>query len=169
MRKAADWTIKPGGEAPADSSMRVCFPPCRPTANISGTASTTSSATISGIFAACSARPTPPAHSASRREADIGSGSQRYRTAIKLALKRFDVVYFPPSWEKEGNAWGKPKRFRRGPLFAPDDPRVVALIPRASPTACRRLRRRHDSLEVRDQGSSRRILAQYGRRTPPWP
>lgn len=57
-----------------------------------------------------------------RHEADL------YRQAIDAAWKRTGVAYFPPSWEKRGTHWGNTETLWPTPIFAVDDPRVVALL-----------------------------------------
>jgi len=57
-----------------------------------------------------------------RREADD------YRKAIDAAWKRTGLPHFPPSWEKVGTHWGNTETLWPTELFAPDDPRVTALI-----------------------------------------
>jgi len=57
-----------------------------------------------------------------RREADD------YRKAIDAALQRTGLPHFPPSWEKVGTHWGNTETLWPTELFAPDDPRVTALI-----------------------------------------
>jgi hypothetical protein len=59
------------------------------------------------------------------READL------YRAAIDAACQRVGLAHFPPSWEKDGTHWGNTETLWPTPLFAADDPRVVALIKHA--------------------------------------
>lgn len=51
-----------------------------------------------------------------------------YRQAIGSALERTGLAYFPPSWEKAGTHWGNTETLWPTELFAPDDPRVTALV-----------------------------------------
>ncbi len=51
-----------------------------------------------------------------------------YRAAIDAAWKRTGVPHFPPSWEKAGTHWGNTETLWPTEIFAPDDPRVGALI-----------------------------------------
>jgi hypothetical protein len=51
-----------------------------------------------------------------------------YRRAIEAAWKRTGLPHFPPSWEKAGTHWGNTETLWPTPLFAADDPRVVATI-----------------------------------------
>ncbi len=54
--------------------------------------------------------------------------AQAYRQAIDAAWKRTGLAYFPPSWEKVGTPWGNTETLWPTELFAPDDPRVGALL-----------------------------------------
>lgn len=51
-----------------------------------------------------------------------------YRGAIDAAMKRTGLAHFPPSWEKDGTHWGNTETLWPTRLFAPDDPRVGALL-----------------------------------------
>lgn len=51
-----------------------------------------------------------------------------YRAAIDAAWKRTGLRHFPPSWEKEGTHWGNTEVLWPTELFAPEDPRVRALL-----------------------------------------
>jgi hypothetical protein len=51
-----------------------------------------------------------------------------YRRAIDAAWKRTGLAHFPPSWEQAGTHWGDTETLWPTELFAPDDPRVSALL-----------------------------------------
>jgi len=57
-----------------------------------------------------------------RREAED------YRRALDAAGQRTGLAHFPPSWEKVGTHWGNTETLWPTELFAPDDPRVTALL-----------------------------------------
>jgi len=62
-------------------------------------------------------------------EADrLENEANSYLAAINAAWKRTGLPHFPPSWEKVGTHWGNTETLWPTPLFAPDDPRVSALI-----------------------------------------
>ena len=65
-------------------------------------------------------------------EADAMLAEARaYRAAIDAAHKRTGLPHFPPSWETDGTHWGNTETLWPTELFAPDDPRVAALIDHA--------------------------------------
>jgi hypothetical protein len=51
-----------------------------------------------------------------------------YRRAIDAAWQKCGLAWFPPSWEREGTPWGNTETLWPTELFAPDDPRVGALL-----------------------------------------
>ena len=68
--------------------------------------------------------------------AELQKESVDYRQAIETAWTRLGVPHFPPAWEKElldltknpGTHWGNTETLWPTELFAPNDPRVTALI-----------------------------------------
>ncbi|MEW6742515.1 MAG: hypothetical protein AB1486_07135 [Planctomycetota bacterium] len=62
---------------------------------------------------------------------DLLREARDYRHAIDSAWERAGLAHFPPSWEGAGTHWGNTETLWPTPIFAPEDPRVTALIDHA--------------------------------------
>jgi len=129
MRRAVDWTIKARREAPAGSPFAGVLPAAVADGeylwdgkhhivgydfwNLRGMLCTADAARILG-------------KTAEARE--LLAEAERYRADIDTAWKRTGLPHFPPSWEKAGTHWGNTETLWPTELFAPDDPRVTALL-----------------------------------------
>ena len=129
MRKAADWTIDARREAPPNSPYAGLLPAAVADGeflwegqnhivgydfwNLRGLLCTADAARALGKTA----------------EADkLLREAESYRQAIDTAWRRLGLTFFPPSWEKVGTHWSNTETLWPTPIFAPDDPRVAALI-----------------------------------------
>jgi hypothetical protein len=129
MRKSVEWTMKARRQAPADSP----FAGLLPAAPADGEYLWDGKHHILGydfwnlrgvLLTADAARTLGKSTEAEELLREANS----YREAIDAAWKRLGVPHFPPSWEKEGTHWGNTETLWPTPIFAPDDPRVAALI-----------------------------------------
>ena len=130
MRKAVEWAMKPAAKRrPIRPWPASCRPP-RPTANFSGTASTTSSATTCGTSADAlhapsgQGAPSPGSGRLGRRSASYRRTSRRPGAAPAWPTSR-------QVGRRTGTHWGNTETLWPVALFAADDPRVVATIEHA--------------------------------------
>ncbi len=129
MRRAAEWIVQARRQAPADSP----FSGLLPAAPADGEYLWDGKHHIVGydlwnlrglICTADAARVLGRNDEASRLDEEVAA----YRAAIDAACQRLGLAHLPPSWEKEGTHWGNTETLWPVPVFAPDDPRVVATI-----------------------------------------
>jgi hypothetical protein len=132
MRRAADWTMRARRQAPAGSP----FFGVLPTAPADGEYLWDGEHHIVGYDLwnlrglLCTAE---AAHALGRIEEanELLQEAKLYRDSIDTIWKQTGLAYFPPSWEKAGTHWGNTETLWPTELFAPDDPRVAALITEA--------------------------------------
>jgi hypothetical protein len=129
MRKAVEWTKKARRQAPHDSA----FAGVLPAAVADGESLWGGKHHIVGydfwnlrgmLLTADAARTLGEKADAD----DFLREAEDYRKAIDAAHKRTGLPHFPPSWEKEGTHWGDTETLWPTEIFAPDDPRVTALL-----------------------------------------
>jgi len=129
MRHAVEWTIQARRQAPADSP----FFGLLPNSVADGEFLWDGKHHIVGydfwnlrgvLCAADAARELGELADAQRFQQEADD----YRRAIDAAWQRTGLAWFPPSWEKAGTHWGDTELLWPTPLFAPDDPRVTALL-----------------------------------------
>jgi len=129
MRRAVDWMIEARRQAPADSPFAGVLPSAPADGeylwdgkhhilgydfwNLRGLLCTADAARVLG----------------KTDEADeLLDEAELYRADIDAAWKRTGLAHFPPSWEKDGTHWGNTETLWPTEIFAPEDPRVAALI-----------------------------------------
>jgi len=135
MRRAVDWMMEARRRAPADSP----FAGVLPNAPADGEYLWDGKHHILGYDfwnlrgLLCTADAARVLAKADEAEALLQE-AELYRQAIDAAWKRTGLAHFPPSWEKEGTHWGNTETLWPTEIFAPDDPRVTALIQHARAT-----------------------------------
>jgi len=135
MRRAVDWMIRARRRAPDDSP----FAGVLPAAPADGEYLWDGKHHIVGydlwnlrglLCTADAARALGKTDEAS----ELLEEAKLYRAAIDAAWEKTGLVYFPPSWEKEGTHWGNTETLWPTELFRRDDPRVTATIDHARNT-----------------------------------
>ena len=129
MRRAADWTIKARREA----ASAAAFAGLLPNAPADGENLWDGKYHIVGydFWNLRGLQCTEEAAGVLGRQAEADELAQEvtaYRQAIQAAWQRTGLAYFPPAWEKAGTHWGNTETLWPTRIFAPDDPRVAALI-----------------------------------------
>ncbi len=129
MRRAVDWAMKARREAPADSP----FAGVLPVAPADGESLWDAKHHIVGYdvwnlrglwCTADAARALGKTDEAKELSGEL----KLYRADFDAAWRRTGLEHFPPSWEKAGTHWGNTETLWPTEVFAPDDPRVAALI-----------------------------------------
>jgi hypothetical protein len=129
MLRAADWTMRARREAPSDSA----FAGVLPNAVADGEFLWDGKYHIVGydfwnlrgvLCVADAARELGEQTDAQKFQQE----AEDYRLGIDAAWKKTGLAWFPPSWEKAGTHWGNTEVLWPTELFAPDDPRVSALL-----------------------------------------
>jgi len=132
MRRAADWISQARREAPADSP----FTGLLPAAPADGEFLWDGKHHILGydfwnlrglLCVADAAEQLGRADEAQQ----LRDEAAEFRAAIDAACRRSGLPHFPPSWEQAGTHWGNTETLWPTPIFAADDPRVVATIDHA--------------------------------------
>jgi hypothetical protein len=129
MRRAAEWTMQARHQAPSDSP----FAGLLPNSLADGEYLWDGKHHIVGydfwnlrglLCVAEAARALGETSDAQRFQTEADA----YRAAIDAAWKRTSLAFFPPSWEKAGTHWGNTETLWPTEIFAPEDPRVGALL-----------------------------------------
>ena len=129
MRRAVDWAMKARRQAPADSP----FAGVLPVAPADGEYLWDAKHHIVGYdvwnlrglwCTADAARALGKTDEAKELLGEL----KLYRADFDAAWRRTGLDHFPPSWEKAGTHWGNTETLWPTEVFAPDDPRVAALI-----------------------------------------
>ncbi|MFH1743612.1 MAG: hypothetical protein ABIH23_31800 [bacterium] len=129
MRQAVDWATKARREIPADSPYAGVLPPAPADGEFlwEGNHHTVGYDFWNLRALLCTADAAERLGKSAEAE-ELLREAKHYRAAIDAVWKRTGLPQFPPSWEGEGTHWGNTETLWPTDIFAPDDPRVTALL-----------------------------------------